>query len=233
MSKKIKERVTVVNDLSPDPGMTEAGEFLEKITEQVAAFSVKYFEVTEELPFIYAERQFQSVLLPAIVKVADAVLVEQPVVRKKKRKRWSGRIDYWVYYKSIELLIEVKHGWMAIKAPKLRKATQQAWEDALEQLKTIKKSEAKELGMDSGEILKIAMIVVPCYQSSQDKNILLSLDIDPDGMRQKIVDGLDSEPNWSAVWEVPQAFQLTEAEYEGGRNEIHPCVNFVAKVKTI
>jgi hypothetical protein len=43
-----------------------------------ALSSTQFYRTLNELPFVYKERQVASILLPAIAKVSDAVLVELP-----------------------------------------------------------------------------------------------------------------------------------------------------------
>jgi hypothetical protein len=51
-----------------------------------------------------------AMLLPAIARVADAALVETPVIRQHERRSGHGWVDYWAAYDGIDLYIELKHG---------------------------------------------------------------------------------------------------------------------------
>jgi len=229
MSKNNTERIKVViNDLSSDLEQT-AGKFLKDVVKEIAALSMQYYNKIDEFPFIYAERQFQSVLLPAMVKVADAVLAEQPVPRRIKGEVYSGRIDYWVYYRDLVFLMEVKHGWIASQ---LRKSTRQKWKTQLGQLRSITKKEARELGMDAGKVCKIALLVVPCYRLSQDEEkVVESVPTHKQVFElHRQFENLTPLPNWSAVWSFPNEEYVFD--YVGGYH-IFPCVNFVAKIDIV
>lgn len=95
-------------------GIRKSRDFLQKVTKAFADISINYFDKTNELPFIYRERQINSVLLPAIAKVADAVFMEHPIKRRIKGESSHGWLDYWVLYGSTVFLIELKHAWCSV-----------------------------------------------------------------------------------------------------------------------
>ena len=83
----------------------------------VVAFAKKccsYVDVVGELPFIYRERQINSLVAPPIMANADAALMEHPITRKAKGVPSHGWLDYWVLYKSTVFLIELKHAWKTL-----------------------------------------------------------------------------------------------------------------------
>lgn len=71
-----------VNHLPSTKGMLQVSEFLSQVAQEFAQSCVTFEKVVGELPFIYRERQTQSILLPAIAKIAKAAFVEVPVSRK-------------------------------------------------------------------------------------------------------------------------------------------------------
>jgi hypothetical protein len=221
------------NNLTQEDGMNKAAIFLQQIVEEFARACVKFYGVVEELPFIYRERQIHSMLLPAIAKVAQAAFVEQPITRKIKRKSQYGWIDYWVYYEPFVFLIELKHGWHALNSQKIRGATYQCWKKAIEQTKAISKAEAKALCIDPDKVLKMAMLIVPCYQSSQSKDYLIPLDkAKITEVHEFLVNNLSPAPNWSCMWALHKKLQ-TVVEFEDNRNEIYPSVGIMVRAETL
>lgn len=213
--------------------MGKARTFLREITDTFIRSCANYFDEVEELPFIYRERQIQSILLPAIAKVADAAFVEQPINRKSKQGSQKGRIDYWVLYQKYVFLIELKHSWMSVASKRIRGDTNQAWSEVLHQLKSISKSEADSLCLYSKKIAKIGMMIVPCFQSAKDKNKLTPYDKSSAiSVFEILIKSLRPTPNWSCVWTLHERLQ-TVHEYAGSRNEIYPFVYINTMVKTL
>lgn len=224
-----------INHLSPAKKMVLVAKFLLQVSQEFARSCVTFEQATGELPFIYRERQTQSILLPAIAKVGKAAFVEVPVQRKIKRDLRSGRLDYWVYYKQFVFLIEVKQSWQAIRSAKMRKNTQKAWKMAFEQLKSISKTEADELNLENTKVLKIAMLVAPGYQASQQAEKLKPMERkEVKRSYQVVTDNLSPPPNWSCVWALPPQLQKqTIIHYFDGRKEIYPGVGIFTNVESL
>lgn len=140
--------------------------FLQDLVKAFASSCVSYHDITGELPFIYRERQINSVLLPSIAKISDAVFAEQPVRRKNKQKINHGWLDYWVLYGRTTFLIELKHSWCSITSNTVRKETFNTWSTAIKQINSITQEQAKELAINKNNIVKIAIMVIPYYKGS-------------------------------------------------------------------
>lgn len=220
-----------VNHLPSTEEMSQVSEFLSRVTQEFARSCVTFEQAVGELPFVYRERQTQSILLPAIAKVANAAIVELPVSRKVKREVRSGRLDYWVYYEPNVLLLEVKQSWQLIGGSKIRKGTQAAWTQALKQLKSISKAEAEGLSFEDSKWLKIAMLVLPGYQASKEAEKLKPVELkEIERSYQVVMDRLLPPPNWSCMWALPAELQRV-TEYWNERKEIYPGVGIFVRVE--
>jgi hypothetical protein len=224
--------VARMSRLPQEPRMQSAETFLQSITETFAQKCIKFYNLVGQLPFIYRERQIQSILLPAIDKVARAVMVELPVRRERIEGVFSGRLDYVVFYEEFVFLIELKFAWISASKQEIRKETKEAWLDARRQLKAISKSEVTDRGYDPEKFLKIALLVVPCYKSSKDQGKLKFMNESKAiEIHKTLVSNLNPMPNLSCIWALDESLQKVH-EYAGGRKEIYPCVAFLTEVKT-
>jgi hypothetical protein len=218
------------NRLATVSGSKKIRTFLRTSAIEFLRVCVQYHRIINELPFIYRERQIQSLLLPSLAKVTRAVIAEQPIRRKIGKKVISGRIDYWVFYEPYVFLIESKQSWQSVSSKRTRKDTKRAWSAALEQLKSISRNEMEQLSYSTKHIARIALIIVPCYQASKHKDKLIphseeaAIDI-----LNTLSGTLKPAPNWSAVWAIHKRLQ-TNHEYEKERNEIYPFLAFLARV---
>ena len=69
----------VQNALSGKPATKE---WLVNTMTEFAKISTRFYDVLEEFPFNYGEKQIGSVLTPALLNTSDAVFQEQPAIRK-------------------------------------------------------------------------------------------------------------------------------------------------------
>ena len=214
--------------LSRVRGGAKAATFLDRVVDEFAKGSRKYCKLAGELPFIYRERQTNSALLPAIAKIADAALTETPVIRHHQDYSGYGRVDYWAAYDGIDLYIEVKHCWQAVSSGEIRQKTATTWNDLAGQLASLP-VDLNEYTL-SGQALKVALLVVPCYRSSKDEEKLQPVNRDETtDIWYLIRDNLhDPAPNWSCIWYLHKELQKPLA-YED-RYEVYPRVVFVAHV---
>jgi hypothetical protein len=117
----------------------------------------------------YSEQQAKTCVTAALDAVCDSNLIQEcPVDRKKpisKRKvvRAKGKLDYWCEYGEgtpIDILVEVKHGW--IRYYKKNRHTVYAWAidrhaEAVKQLRDIQ--DKRNLGDYA-----MALTILPVYQ---------------------------------------------------------------------
>ncbi len=150
-----------------------------------------------DFPFVYGEKTLPSVLIPAFRMTSDSGIVfsEYPVNRKKLTKREvqgseekAGRVDYIVFHKGKEILIESKFSWISYKSLKEGKGITKKHIEligkVLQQLRSIKWKGAE----------KIAFMVIPVYYpvTSLDNDIEIFKSIEP-ALIEKLTDRIYSE----------------------------------------
>lgn len=209
------------------PSIRKSRDFLNKVARTFALSCCKYFDTTGELPFIYRERQINSILLPSISKVANATFMEHPIMREGRAYGW---LDYWAFYGNTTLLIEVKHAWFSISSKKVRKTTKGAYSAALKQLDMISPAVARDLSYLGDNIVKIALIVIPFYKQSMNITRLTTITAkdDVEAIYNRLLTGLSPTLNWSCIWLLHERLQKP-VEY-GDRHEIYPLVGLVAQI---
>ena len=101
--------------ISDDEYMKTAYSFLNKLMKEVARLTMKCFRPdieADNLPYMHTEMRWDSVVLPALSKICDGlVLTELPVDRKESKADENvhkGRIDYWCVYGGYSFVIEMK-----------------------------------------------------------------------------------------------------------------------------
>lgn len=219
--------------LPQEKGMKKTATFLHQMTKQFANNCSRYYDVVDDLPFTYQERQIHSMLLPAIAKISQATLVEQPIKRKSNGNSQHGWIDYWVYYEPFVFMIELKYGIQAINYSKVWKRTNSSWGNANEQIRSISKSSAKSIWTDTSKIIKIAAMIVLYYQSSTKADKLRPLDkTEVIDAHEFLVNNISPTPNWNCLWSLHKKFQKVN-DFKNDAYEIYPSVGIVAKVTTL
>lgn len=219
------------NDLPQDTeGIAHAQAFLHAFAPALVRATAKFYDVVENLP-LDGERQVLSVVLPAMNKIAKAVYVEQPIRRKKpKQKGSAGRIDYWVYYQEYVFLIELKLAWISVKPHvRISKDARSLWAEALGQLQQISRKKAKKLAMHGDKVLKIAMLLAPGYQWSQQALAPLDQSTAFDLHQRLLADlTLPQPPNWNCMWAL--APNLQTYKYSDGSTEVYPGLGIITRV---
>jgi hypothetical protein len=202
-------------------------EFLNNLTEHFIKQSISYYDNVGELPFVYKEKQIHSVLFPAIHNISEAAFLEAPIIRKKSGR--IGWIDYWVLYKSTVFLIEIKHCWGSVVSPKLSSKIITNWNAVVDQIIDIKKSEITNQSESGSKIIKIALMVIPYYQSSKSSESLKTL-----GQNECLdtfenhINQFTKKPSCSYIWFLHDRLQ-EHFEYND-RFECYPFVGIVAKI---
>lgn len=90
-----------------------------------------------------------------------------------------------------------------------------------------------DLSITAKSVAKIALMVVPFYQSSKDKKALSAFNKDEiQEVFSTFTNGLKPVPKWSCAWPLHHKFQEKPMEFEN-RFELYPCVGNVAMVKPV
>ena len=143
-----------------------------------------------DMPYTYTERRLDSVLLPALSKICDSlVLTELPVDRKLKGDLFKGRIDYWCIYEGYSFIIELKQSYDDFETTTTRKnSIQKRWKTMIEQLDSVK-SEARAYEEKTKGVIRIGIHMITSYTSKVPT--------------QELVVGFNKEK----IFEIAQRFQ--------------------------
>ena len=160
-------------------GFLVAKELIENLFYDMAKLSTKYCNDTFcDLPYLYRERQLDSILLPALSRLCDSmVLAELPAIRHSlsdntKAEVSSGRIDYWCIYKNYSFVIELKHSYDCFTTSTTTEVASAAWKTMIGQLqslgKEIRKYEEKTLG-----VIRIGLHFITSYSDLEPSDLLI------------------------------------------------------------
>lgn len=158
-----------------------AKELIENLFFDMAKLSTKYSNnIFIDLPYTYSERRLDSVLLPAMSKLCNSlVLVELPAKRKCANYRFhvdesNGRIDYWCIYKDYSFVIELKHSFDCFTTQNTREDKVTArWIKMNEQLQSLEK-EIKEYEESTKGVIRIGLHIITSYSDKMPSNHLVT-----------------------------------------------------------
>jgi len=164
-------------------GVKITKEFLRRFLQHIVIRSTKYYDKSgyagqPDHVFTYRERQFHSVICPAIADVTSYFLIENPLNRKPAGEaEYLGSVDYWIYYKNYSFMMELKHTFFAYtRADNPRGSVTDRFSKALQQLGDIRKDECRSLTFGNG-LRKIALEAVVFYRGSKERS---KLKVDPE-----------------------------------------------------
>jgi hypothetical protein len=217
-------------------GMRVTKDFLEKLIYNIVKRSTKYFYETKDHVFIYREKQLNSAVCPSIADLTDSFLMEHPLNRKPHGEdEYSGRVDYWIYYRNYSYVLELKHSYFAYKmADSPRQDISDKFDSAIRQLNSIKIDECKDLSYNSKGLIKIALQAIVFYQSSQED---ISLDnLKNQNLKEDFEDlisntDLNNKSNFRSLWLLNKKL-IESVEYRNGY-EIYPAVAFVGNASDV
>lgn len=164
---------TTTNE-NPPKGYQIAKEFVEELfyllSKYIAMFckngNIKYKFC--DLPYAYSERRLDSVLLPALSKLCEGVvLTELPINRKFKKDYHSGRIDYWCVYKNYSFVIELKQGYDAFHTATTKKiSVLDRWSEMIHQLDNVLE-DITEFAENTKGVIRIGLHIITSYKSDE------------------------------------------------------------------
>jgi len=182
-----------------------------------------------DYPFLYTERQLDSVVLPIISELCKGlVIAEYPVVRDSRMKGYEkedskGRIDYWCIYKDYSIVIEMKHSYDAFRTDTTKdERLIKRWEKMnIGQLQDIR-SQVKRFEENTKGMIRIGLhFITPyCehdggmeyvdYFENKQKEILKRLYDDVSRTKPT-----KTTPNFLASWVLPKEDKHFEVFYKG------------------
>lgn len=148
-----------------------AKELIENLFFDLSKVSTKFSneDYACDMPYVFSERRIDSVLLPALAKLCDSiVLTEMPTQRCCSNRHFNveqsnGRIDYWCVYKGFSFVIELKHSFDCFTTSKtgVRRVTAR-WDKMNEQLESVK-ADIKQYGDKTKGIVRIGLHMITSY----------------------------------------------------------------------
>lgn len=199
-----------------------------KVCKRMLLYGDNKYNIVD-YPFLYRERQLDSVVLPVISELCHGfVLAEYPVLRDSELKGYEkenskGRIDYWCIYKDYSFVIEMKHSYDAFMTDTTKDTSLiQRWKTMnVGQLQDIRK-EVKHFEERTKGLIRLglhfitpycdkarSMNDVDCFVKKQ-KDILERLYNDVSSSKPKI-----TTPSFMASWALPRNEKYFEIFYKG------------------
>ena len=217
---------------------TVANEFLIKLFREFALLSIKAYRPrigAMNMPYMYSERRLDSVVLPALSKLCNGlVLTELPVVRKKSKRKVKsehGRVDYWCIFKGYTFVVEMKGSHDRFDCETVREnSVVKRWGKMIEQLNDIEEEcrnrEEKTKGMirlglhflSSWANKVVEPRLVDEYRDLCEGN--MNVICDEIASRCKVP---NSEPSFAATWIIPDEMVYWD-------NATYPGVMLIAKI---
>jgi|SRR3989338_4330062 len=197
---------------------TIAKNFLENVMKELKYEIKDFFKQTkgDDLPTIYGEKQFHSVLFPALYHCSDIIMLEQPTQRKQRENKNShGWIDYWVYLKkeNIDFIIEVKYALHSVNSESVPKWLQGRWENSIKQIEDLPRKDTREFSLSNKPPVKIALLFLQTFENNV-KNDFEKLENEYiKGHFNEISSNLNPQPNFNSVWLYPQEM-LIDFDYK-------------------
>lgn len=117
-------------------------------------------------PYMYTERRLDSVLMPALAKICDSiVMTELPVSRKVGNENYQGRADYWCIYKGYSFVIELKHSKDNYETAITGKhSIIERWRKMIKQLNSVKK-ELQEFDEKTEGVIRLGLHMISSRSS--------------------------------------------------------------------
>lgn len=154
-----------------DKGTKVAAKFVDELFCLIAKYCTLFYKNGnaiydfEDMPYDSTERRLDAVLLPALFKLCNSVVMtELPTNRKISKQEYSGRIDYWCIYEGYSIVIELKQGYDNPTTPKTRQnSVLTRWKTMIEQLESIKE-DLQEYGETTHGVIRIGLHVILSVQ---------------------------------------------------------------------
>ncbi len=226
---------------SEDDYMIIAHQFLQNLMKEFAFLSEKSFNIEYEainMPYMYSERRLDSVVLPALSKICDGlVLTELPVQRRKGNnhiKSLHGRLDYWCIYGGYTFAIEMKGTRDRLDCGTIREnSVLKRWGKMIEQLRDVK-NECENMQEKTRGIIRLGLHFISSWAPNEPFNeqvdeyrdkLSWNLDAFSEHLSERYDDNPDFNPSFAAAWYIPD-----KMIYYNKANETYPGVMLYAKI---
>ena len=214
-----------------DAAFLVSKELIQDLFCGMAKICTKYSnDLFYDLPYSYTERRMDSVLLPALSKICDSlVMTEAPAYRhfhssnKFVGNDNYGRIDYWCIYKGYSFVIELKQSFDCYLTNNTRVRLRKSWKKMNEQLFTLEDDVKQYTELTKG-VIRIGLHIISSYTGIKPSKVLF------DKYKEKVpsiierlpshvtkIDGRNYpslKPNVLIGWLIPQKIVLDERAWE-------------------
>ena len=224
-----------------------AKELIENLFFDMAKLSTKYCnDKFCDLPYTYSERMLDCVLLPALSKLCNyMVMVEVPAVRECANRRYNvkksnGRIDYWCIYKNYSFVIELKHSYDCFTTYKTRERNLTSrWIKMHEQLQSLEK-DIKKYREETKGVIRIGLHTITSYSDKEpDSQLLKAFKYSIPEIFERFQKDLGKKypslkPDFIICWKIPSKIVETyECTYPGlwAVTKIYPAIKHHGAIK--
>lgn len=128
----------------------------------------EYIQNTGLVTFNYGELEMHSILVPSIVEQVDCFILEYPIVRRRGRKNYPGRSDYYCrcnikQRNEYHLFIELKSGFQGLPCEEIRDNNKRIWDKACSQINGIKAEIIRNKMFYDKPVIRVAMESLSLY----------------------------------------------------------------------
>jgi hypothetical protein len=147
-------------------------------------------------------------------------------------------VDYWIGYDSIEIFLELKHGWIATnsKSNSTRKLIQNLWDVMNTQLDHLEhESKVYQIQMGKSQtFFRIGMMILPFYQWSNNKEKIIKDKSHFQDIHKQLSKDILPIPSWTGLFWMHKSFQTNALiSEEGTRFCYRPGFMVLLNVKEI
>jgi len=207
----------------------DVNEFFNEIIKEFAKESLSFYEKWGEFPFIYGEKQLNSVLTPAIYKCTNNIFLEQPF--KGKELNNQRFIDILTFKGRNNYLIELKHTFQSSKAEVTQK-TENRWKNVLDQVLDFEKEVVSDIFETEGyTFYKVALLIIPTHMPKNKEHDILKF-----SSKEYIeyMNGYIQKGNKPNIIGIIKFNNFEKYAYKSKYGEkIYPFVSFIARIEKI
>lgn len=194
------------------------------VAKRALAFNSRKYGISE-LPFLFRERQLDTLILPELALLCKGlVFAEYPVERRIRKKRqeieeWKGRIDYLCIYKDYTFVIEVKHSYDNFETPVT------CGERLLERWKTMNKEQlpsvkdyVKHFEERTKGVIRLGLHFVISHSNTNiSENVREEYILQERAMLNRLYKDLQTimPPDFMSVWELDDDMVYHDCAYPG------------------
>lgn len=197
-----------------------AHQFLSALQVEVANSLIKYHSPRYNnylMPYEQNERAMDAVILPALARLCNGMVMTELRVNRKEKLKYNGRsetqntigrTDYWCIYKGYSFIIELKHCHESIKLDSCCCNTQKTWCTMIKQLQAIVNEVCAYEDKTAG-VIRIGIQFVTLRVGKQTETLLKDFYQHPqrkfDTLQQYITNkDCKTAPNYQSMWIIPR-----------------------------